>query len=84
MKEKEIILSSDNLTFEDEEVGSSGYSDGLLLYSYHAWMETNVVEVSAAGDIEGDVDIPSEVIINKIKSLLSTKNRQALFEMIEI
>ena len=67
MKEKEIILSSDNLTFEDEEVGSSGYSDGLLLYSYHAWMETNVVEVSAAGDIEGDVDIPSEVIINKIK-----------------
>ena len=24
MKEKEIILSSDNLTFEDEEVGSSG------------------------------------------------------------
>lgn len=67
MKEKEIILSSDNLTFEDEEVGSSGYSDGRLLYSYHSWMETNVVEVSAAGDIEGDVDIPSEVTINEIK-----------------
>lgn len=65
---KEVILTSDHLVYDDDDIGSHGYSDGVLCYSNHAWMEANFVEVGAVRkDIEGDIEIPSEVTINGIK-----------------
>ena len=65
MKQKEIVLTSEHLTFYDEEIGSSTYSDGQLCYSHHAQMRwSDAVYAGPANlDIEGRIVIPSYVSI---------------------
>ncbi len=76
---KEIILTSENLVYEDIEIGSSSYSDGTLQYSSHAQMHwSNSVYASPANDeIEGAIEIPSEITIEgkkrKVIGILSFK-----------
>lgn len=65
MKEKEIILTSDNLVYEDDEIGSYSYSDGILCYSSHAQMRWSyaVYAGPANNEIEGPIVIPSRITI---------------------
>lgn len=67
MKQKEIVLTSDNLVYYDEEIGSSGYSDGTLCYRsntsiWDRWGHA-VYASPANSDIEGRIVIPSYVSI---------------------
>lgn len=65
MKQKEIILTSENLIYDDDDIGSWCYSDGQLCYSHHAQMFwSHSVYVGSANDnLSGSVKIPSEVTI---------------------
>ena len=63
---KEVVLTRENLVECYDDIGSYGYSDGKLCYWFHSWVKngttTEVRPVNSS--IEGDVDIPSEVIID--------------------
>lgn len=65
MKERKVILSSENLVYEDDEIGSYEYSDGTLCYSRNAQMRWSyaVYAGPANNEIEGAIDIPSKVTI---------------------
>ena len=65
MKQKEIILTSDNLIYNDDEIGSWSYSDGQLCYSHHAQMfwSYSVYVGPASDNLSGAVEIPSELTI---------------------
>ena len=65
MKQKEIVLTSENLVYDDDEIGSWSYSDGQLCYSHHAQMfwSHSVYVGSASDNLSGAVEIPSEVSI---------------------
>ena len=65
MNEKEVILTSDNLVYEDGEIGSYSYSDGTLCYSSHAQMRWSyaVYAGPANCEIEGPIVIPSKITI---------------------
>lgn len=65
MKQKEIILTSENLIYDDDEIGSWSYSDGQLYYSHHAQMfwSYSVYVGPASDNLSGAVEIPSEVTI---------------------
>ena len=67
MKQKEIVLTSDNLVYYDEEIGSSSYSDGTLCYSSNTRIRDlwgHAVDAGPANsDIEGRIVIPSYVSI---------------------
>ena len=67
MKQKEIVLTSDNLVYYDEEIGSSSYSDGTLCYSSNTVISDlwgyAVYAGPANENLSGAVEIPSEVTI---------------------
>lgn len=67
MKQKEIVLTSEHLVFYDEEIGSSGYSDGTLCYRSNTVIGDRWGHAVYAGPfntgIEGSIVIPSSVSI---------------------